>query len=262
MTNRVIVITGASEGIGAELARQLAASGDKLILAARSQARLEAVAAECSSIGLFSAVPVPTDVTDRKQVENLLRVAHESFGHLDVWVNNAGQGIVRPVMELTGDDIDRMMSVNVKSALYGMQTAVRYFQQRSAGHVINVSSFLGRVPLASPRSAYNASKHALNSLTANLRMDLRASHPDIHVSLVMPGAVKTDFSKNALHYETPPGGFRPLPTAQAVEEVAAVIVDVIEHPRPEAYTNPGLHAVQVQRYYTDVAAFEESLHNM
>jgi short-subunit dehydrogenase len=112
-------------------------------------------------------------------------------------VNNAGRGITRPVLELTDDDVDDMIAVNVKSALYGMQAAVPHFVERGSGHLINVSSFLGRVPIASVRSVYSAAKAALNSLTANLRMDLRARAPGVHVSLVMPGLVATDFARNA-----------------------------------------------------------------
>ena len=114
-----------------------------------------------------------TDVTKRKDVERLRDAALKKFGHVDVWVNNAGRGIGKNVMELTDEDLDEMIRVNVKSVLYGMQAIVPHFQQRGKGHLINVSSFLGRVPLAAFRSAYNAAKHAVNALTANLRMDLR-----------------------------------------------------------------------------------------
>jgi short-subunit dehydrogenase len=163
---------------------------------------------------------------------------------------------VRPVLELTDADFDTMMAVNVKSALYGIQAIMPHFKERGSGHIINVSSFLGRVPAAAFRSAYNAAKHALNALTANLRMDLRAEYPNIHVSLVMPGAVSTEFHTNALHS---PEELRPLINAQTPEEVATVMIDVIDHPRPEAYTNPVVQMPQVQRYYADVAAFEEAL---
>src|SRR5258707_3253795 len=90
-----------------------------------------------------------------------------------------------------------MMAVNVKSALYGMQVITPHFMERGRGHIINISSFLGRVPVASVRSAYSAAKAALNTLTANLRVDLQRSHPGIHVSLVMPGLVTTDFASHA-----------------------------------------------------------------
>lgn len=125
-------------------------------------------------------------------------MAKGEFGHVDVWINNAGRGIGRSVLELTDDDFDEMMSVNVKSAIYGMQVVIPHFKERGRGHLINVSSFLSRVPFVTFRAAYSAAKAALNILTANLRMELKAAYPEIHISIVMPGTVATDFSKNAL----------------------------------------------------------------
>src|SRR5437762_2261406 len=177
---KVVVITGASSGIGAGLAIRLGREGMRLVLAARSAEKLEAVAVEAAPGGL--ALAVPTDVTRRSDVEKLRDTALDRFGQVDVWVNN-GRGISRPVLELTDDDVDEMIAVNVKSALYGMQAIVPYFIERGRGHIINVSSFLGRVPIATPRSAYNAAKAALNSLTANVRVDLQRSRPGIHVSV-------------------------------------------------------------------------------
>ena len=171
----------------------------------------------------------------------------------------AGRGIGRQVLELTDSDFDEMMTINARSALYGMQTILPHFKERAAGHLITVSSALGRVPFASYRSAYSAAKAALNSLTANLRMDLRAEYPNIHVSLVMPPMVSTDFARNALHgTPVPPGGYRPGAEGQTAEQVAAAMLDLIDHPRPELYTNPG-QAEMVARYYADVAAFEEGM---
>jgi short-subunit dehydrogenase len=140
-----------------------------------------------------------------------------------------------------------------------MQAIVPYFKEGGAGHLINISSALGRIPFVSHRSAYSASKAALNSLSANLRMDLRTAYPNVHVSVVMPPMVSTDFGKNAL-YGTPPysGGSRPGAAAQTAEQVAAAIVELIDHPRAELYTNPG-QAEVVARYFSDVAAFEENM---
>ena len=129
---------------------------------------------------------------------NSAPLALAAFGHVDVWVNNAGRGMTKPVLELTDDELDLMMSVNVKSALYGMQAIVPHFKERGRGQVINVSSFLSRVPFATFRSPYNAAKAALNALTANARVDLARTHPGIHVTLVMPGLVATDFQRNAI----------------------------------------------------------------
>jgi short-subunit dehydrogenase len=255
--SKVIVITGASSGIGAELARQLGAQGHRLVLAARREKEL----AEVSRQSGTEAITVVTDVTKRQDVEALRDRALAAFGQVDVWINNAGRGITKRVLDLTDEDVDEMMLVNLKSALYGMQAIVPHFQQRGAGHLINISSFLGRVPIATVRSVYSASKAALNSLTANLRVDLQKEFPGIHVSVVMPGIVTTDFAKNALGAGPGPGGPpSTLPPSspmkpQSVEEVAAAIVRLIEHPVPEIYTNPASAAI-ARRYYEDVAAFE------
>jgi short-subunit dehydrogenase len=257
MAEKVIVITGASAGIGAALAKQLAARGDKLVLAARREQELKEIAGACGA----NALPVVADVTHRADVERVRDAALSAYGHVDVWVNNVGRGIGRQVLDLTDADFDEIMAVNVKSALYGMQAIVPHFKERGEGHLINVSSALGRIPFASFRSVYSAAKAALNSLTATLRMDLRAAYPGIHVSIVMPPMVTTDFARNALHgTPIPPGGFRPGPgsAGQTPEQVAAAIVDLIDHPRAEIYTNPG-QAEMVAKYYADVAAFEENM---
>ena len=138
-----IVITGASSGIGAELAVQLGAGGHRVVLAARRERELQVVAATLGP----GAIVVPTDVTRRHEVERLRDRAIEAFGHVDVWVNNAGRGINRPVLELTDEELDLMMPVNVKSALYGMQAIVPHFIARGRGHILNVSSVLSRVPI-------------------------------------------------------------------------------------------------------------------
>lgn len=259
----VVVITGASAGIGAALARELARTGHPLVLAARRVEPLEAVAAECRAAGSPRVTVVPCDVRERAQVDALAEAAIASHGHFDAWVNNAGRGISRDVVDLTEDDLDEMWAVNVKSAVFGMQAAVRHFTARGTGHVVNVSSVLGRVPLAHFRSAYSACKAALNSLTANLRMEMRARHPGVHVSLVMPGVVLTAFAQNVVGTPRPP--LRPNPAfggtvtaPQTAEEVAAVIAGVIAEPALESFTNPA-SAGQALAYATDLAAFEGRL---
>jgi NAD(P)-dependent dehydrogenase (short-subunit alcohol dehydrogenase family) len=125
-------------------------------------------------------------------VQRILDAALARFGHVDAWVNNAGRGITRPVSALSDADFDEMMLVNAKSALYGMQAVLPHFQARGRGHIVNVSSMLGRVPFVPTRSAYSASKHALNALTANLRMELRGRWPGIHVSIAFWKASQAD----------------------------------------------------------------------
>ena len=252
MQDKVIVVTGASAGIGAVLAAQLGQKGACPVLVARRETELQAAAAEAGP----KALAITADVTNRADVERVLATAIARFGHLDVWVNNAGRGISRPVSQLTDEDFDEMMRVNVKSALYGMQVVLPHFQQRGRGHIINVSSMLGRTPFAAFRSAYSAAKHALNALTANLRMELHPAYPEIFVSTVSPGVVATAFGTSARH-----GGVdsRAIPGAQSAEEVAAVIAGVIEQPRADVYTRPGAQQAVVDYFAApDMAAHEPS----
>lgn len=242
----VTIITGASDGIGAALARALAGR-HALVLVARRGERLRQLAEELQTLDT-PVVTVVADVTVRSQVEDVVDTTLAQFSRLDVLVNNVGRGITRLPSQLTDDDIDDMMRINVKSALYGMQAVLPHFQLVGRGHVINVSSMLGRIPSVVPRSAYSAAKHFLSSLTANFREEVQATHPNIQFSLVSPGVVHTDFGVNALH-----GGVdsRALPVAQQPEEVAAVIARVIEDRRPDVYTRAGM-AAQVAAHYATI----------
>jgi len=240
MRNRIVVITGGSAGIGAELGKQVHAAGGTPVLVARRAEQLAQVSAACGG-----ALTIVADVTRRADVDRAVATTLEKLGRIDVWVNNAGRGITRAPSALTDADLDDMMQVNVKSALYGMQAVLPHFQQRGEGHVINVSSMLGRVPFALQRSAYSASKHFLNALTANFRAEVQATHPRIMVSLFSPGAVATDFGKNALH-----GGQdnRALPNAQYPAEVAAGMVQLIKDPKPDVYSRPGFRETVVDYF--------------
>lgn len=253
LNGKVVVITGASAGIGAALAERVGALGGAPVLVARREAELLAATARAGK----DALAVVADVAHRDGVEKARDAALARFGHVDAWVSNAGRGITRKVEDLTDEDLDDMMQINVKSVIYGVQALLPHFRSRGAGHFVHVSSMLGRVPFATFRSAYGASKHALNALTANLRMDLAASDPNIHVSLVLPGVVATDFGLNARH-----GGMdsRALPSAQPVSEVADVIAETLVHPRAEVYTRPGMRE-QAAAYYSaeDVAVVEAKM---
>jgi NADP-dependent 3-hydroxy acid dehydrogenase YdfG len=232
MQGKVIVVTGASSGIGAAFARLAAGSGARVVLVARRADALEAVRSECGP----DALAIAADVSRRAEVERVVSETLARCGHIDVWVNNVGQGISRNPSELTDEDIDAVMQVSVKSALYGMQSVLPHFKARGRGQVINISSMLGRTPFAVIRSAYCGAKHFLNALTATFRSEVQATHPDIQFSLVSPGVVRTDFGLNALH-----GGpdSRSLPGSQSAEEVAAVIADVVTSRKPDVYTRPG-----------------------
>ena len=247
---KTIVITGASAGIGAAMARRLARDGNRLALAARRAEALRTVANDCEA----GAITVVADVTRRADVERIRDEALNAFGEIDVWINNAGRGITRSVLDLTDAELDEMMSVNVKSALYGMQAIVPYFVEHKRGHLINISSFLARVPIAAHRSAYNAAKAALNALTMNLRADVAGS--GVEVSIVMPGLVATDFARNVLGTPSavPPqwtqgAAMKP----QTPEEVADAVAELIAHPRAEIYTNPA-SAAMARKWFDDLGA--------
>ncbi|MEP6832074.1 MAG: SDR family oxidoreductase [Gemmatimonas sp.] len=241
MTSKHVVITGASGGIGGALAEQLAKDGMRVAIVARRESALLEVASRCGG----NALPIVADVTNREAVADVVDEVVERFGHIDVWVNNVGRGINRIATEVTDDDIDEMMRVNVKSALYGMQEVLPHFKERGTGHIINISSMLGRMPMAPFRSVYSASKHFLNALTANFREAVHATHPNIQVSLVSPGIVATDFGLNARG-----GGpdSRTLPNAQSVESVAEVISGVIQTREADVYTFPGAREAVIQYY--------------
>ena len=235
MRGKVVVITGASGGIGAAAAVALSRREASLVVVARRDAELRAVAERCGA----NAFPITADVTSRDEVQRVVPAALERFGHVDVWINNVGRGITRVPSLLTDDDVDAMIRTNVKSMLYGVQEILPHFKERGSGHIINISSMLGRVPFTVFRSAYNGAKHFLNALTANLRDELRDSHPGIAVSLVSPGVVATDFGLNAMH-----GGpdSRTLRGAQDVESVGEVMAWVVETRRPDVYTRRGAKA--------------------
>ena len=234
----VVVITGASSGIGAGLAHELAERGASLVLTARREPELRAVA---DSLRVPVEV-VPADVTVRADVERVRDRALARFGRVDAWVNNAGHGITRPSLEsLSVEDVEVMIRDNTLSVLHGMQVILPHFKARGSGVVANVSSMLSRIPAAVIRSAYSASKAAVNSLTEALRFELAKEFPGIRVVLIIPGVVATDFGKNAIG-----GGVdsRSLPGAQTVEEVARKAADGLFEGPLDLYTRPeGFEAV-------------------
>lgn len=232
LSGLVIVITGASSGIGCNFAKYAVKEGAKVVLAARSVENLNRVVDSCG--GTNHAIAVRCDVTKRNDHEELLAAGVAKFGRVDCWVNNAGVGMTKAALTITDDDFDLMMLNNCKSVMYGMQTVVPYFKEQGKGHVVNVSSLLGRMPMASVRSMYSASKAAMNSLTANVRVDLHnEGFKNIQVSLFSPGVVATDFGLNAVN-----GGpdNRSIPGAQPVEEVSAAISRLLITKEADVYS--------------------------
>jgi NADP-dependent 3-hydroxy acid dehydrogenase YdfG len=244
MSEAVVVVTGASSGVGAATAEILARRGMRVVIVARRKEALDLVAARCGG-GAFA---ITADVSRRTDVRRVVDETLERFGRIDVWINNVGQGITRMPSELTDEDVDQMMQANVKSALYGMQEVLPHFKARNEGHIVNISSMLGRVPFAVIRSAYCGAKHFLNALTSTFRAEIQQTHPGIQVSLVSPGVVRTEFGLNARH-----GGpdSRTMPESQSAEEVGAVIADVVASRQPDVYTRAGAQG-RIAGYYATV----------
>ena len=164
---KVVVITGASSGLGEATARLLSAQGAIVVLGARRVDRLQSLADELTGSG-GKALPVATDVTHCDQVKRLVDAAVQTFGRIDVMINNAGIMPRSPLERLKIEDWDRMIDVNIKGVLYGIAAALPHMKQQKAGHIINVSSVAGHK--VGPGSAvYAATKHAVRALSEGLR---------------------------------------------------------------------------------------------
>ncbi len=224
LEDKVVVITGASSGIGRATALEFARSGAKLVLAARDTNALHEVEQEATDIGA-SVISTTCDVVDEKQVEALASKAEEAFGHIDIWVNNAGVNLFGKFDETPADDYRRVIETNFFGYVHGTRAALSRFKAQNHGHIINVDSIEGVVPTPF-NSAYAASKHAVRALSSSLRMELLLDELyDINVSTVVPGAVDTPMFAHAANYTRKNLG-APAPTispelvAQAVTRVA------------------------------------------
>ena len=185
---KVVVITGASSGLGEATARLLAAQGASVVLGARRVDRIRALADELTEGG-GTALAVATDVADREQVVALVEAAVRTFGRIDVLVNNAGLMPHSPLERLKVDEWDRMIDVNLKGVLYGIAAALPHMQERKAGHIINVSSVAGH-KVRPGGVVYAATKHAVRALSEGLRMEVKPYN--IRTTVISPGAVATE----------------------------------------------------------------------
>ena len=185
---KVVVITGASSGLGEAAARLLSAEGAKVVLGARRSERLKRVADELNRGG-GHAMAVATDVTHRDQVKKLVDRAVKGFGRIDVMINNAGIMPRAPLERLTIDDWDRTIDVNVKGVLYGMAAALPYMVQQKSGHMIFVSSVAGH-KVAPDSAVYAATKHAVRALAEGFRQEVTPYN--IRTTIISPGAVATE----------------------------------------------------------------------
>src|SRR5438128_601738 len=185
---KVVVITGASSGLGEATARHLSAQGANVVLGARRVDRLQSLADELTRGG-GKALAIAADVTQRAQVQKLVDAAVQTFQRIDVMINNAGLMPQAPLERLKIDEWDRMIDVNIKGVLYGIAAALPYMKQQKAGHFINVSSVAGH--RVGPGSAvYAATKHAVRALSEGLRQEVKPYN--IRTTVISPGAVATE----------------------------------------------------------------------
>jgi len=185
---KVVVITGASSGLGEAIARALSAQGASLVLGARRQDRIQSLARELTGRG-GKAIAVTTDVTHREQVKDLVDAAVQAYGRVDVMINNAGVMPQAPLERLKIDEWDRMIDVNIKGVLYGIAAALPYMKQQKAGHFINVSSVAGH-KVGPGFAVYAATKHAVLALSEGLRQEVKPYN--IRTTVISPGAVATE----------------------------------------------------------------------
>ena len=185
---KIVVITGASSGLGESTARHLAELGATVVLGARRVDRIDALARELTANGQ-PALAVQTDVTDRVQVQRLVDAAIARFGRIDVMINNAGLMPHSPLERLKIDDWDRMIDVNLKGVLYGIAAALPPMQAQKSGHIINVSSVAGH-KVRPGGAVYSATKHAVRALSEGLRQEVKPYN--IRTTVISPGAVDTE----------------------------------------------------------------------
>ncbi len=188
---KVVAITGASSGIGRATAQLLAARGAAVVLGARREPRLAAVADEITAAG-GRAAHLVTDVTQRQHLQALVELACDRFGRLDVLVNNAGIGPISRFDALRVEDWEAMIDVNIKGVLYGIAAALPVFKRQGFGHIINVVSTAG-LKIVPTMGVYAATKNAVRTITEALRQE---AGPNLRVTEVSPGFVATDFPES------------------------------------------------------------------
>ena len=225
LREQVMVITGASSGIGLVTARQAATRGTAVVLVARNERDLQSAVAQIRDRG-GRAIHVVADVADPAQVERVADAAVKEFGRIDTWVNNAAVSMYGRITQLRVEDMRRQMDVNYWGQVYGSLTAVRHLRGRG-GALINVGSALSdrAIPL---QANYCAAKHALKAFTDGLRMELEEEGVPISVTLVKPASIDTPFFEKARTYlGVEP---QPVPPVYAPEVVSEVILEAAQRP--------------------------------
>ncbi|WP_131767653.1 SDR family oxidoreductase [Candidatus Protofrankia californiensis] len=208
--DKVVAITGASSGIGEATALRLAASGAKVVLAARRRDRLETLSARISDAG-GEAVHLPTDVRRRTDLQDLVALSCKRFGRLDVLVNNAGIGPISPLDDLRVEDWEDMIDINIRGTLYGIAAALPVFREQACGHFVNTLSTSG-LRIVPDQAVYAGTKNAVRAISEGLRQEAGAN---LRVTTISPGFVWTDFAE---------GTDNPEVRAQLIERRAEIAI--------------------------------------
>ena len=188
ITGKVVVITGASSGLGEAAARLLSANGAKVVLGARRIERLQTIVEELNKNG-GNALAVATDVKELSQVKHLVDMAVQTHGRIDVMINNAGVMPSSPLERLKVDEWEQMIDVNIKGVLYGIAAALPYMKEQKSGHIINVSSVAGH-KVRPGNVVYAATKHAVRAISEGLRQEVKPYN--LRTTIISPGAVATE----------------------------------------------------------------------
>ncbi len=228
VSNKVVVITGASSGIGQAAAVRLAQGGAKVVLSARRAERLKETVEQITKAG-GTASFFPADVADKNEVQALADYAVDAYGRIDVWVNNAGLMPLSYLNKRKLDEWDRMVDVNIKGVLYGIAAAIPVMERQHSGHIINVSSVAGhRVGMAG--AVYSGTKFAVRAITEGLRMELSPS-TNIRATIISPGMVETELT-STITDEDALTALRSRSTDQALtgEDIANAIFYAVDQP--------------------------------
>jgi short-subunit dehydrogenase len=229
--DRIVILTGASSGIGWATAVALIARGAHVLASARREARLEELHSICAS-GPGQLIALPGDIQDPEFSTHMVKTAVARFQRIDVLINNAGVGHRSKLATIPRADVDTIWQTNVNGPLFAIQAALPQMRTQGYGHIINVSSIVSLRPL--PRSAvYCASKAALNFLSRSLRFELEGDN--IAISLVYPGGTHTEFNMAALGEKGPASFSR---WRVPAERVAATILKTMQHRRPHVTATP------------------------
>ena len=226
ISGKVVIITGASSGLGEATARHLAEKGARVVLAARRKDKLDALVAELVHAG-GPAVAYQTDVTSQDDVKALIQGAIDTFGRLDVLVNNAGLMAIAPLSEGRVDEWDRMIDINIKGLLYGVAAALPVFQQQNSGHFINIASVAGLKVFSPGGTVYSGTKFAVRAISEGLRHEVGGR---IRTTTIEPGAVDSELKFGSSHQASRDFVVDFYQQAIPADSVARAIAFAIEQP--------------------------------